>query len=363
MISVNIYNKPYFDITNDTEYLKYINNNIMKGVINLNAIKDILPSYNQNTQIPNTILVRKIKKILTNNFPKRGSSRCIDYWVVRGYTEQESIQKVSDIQKCNSPRSTKYWTARGYSEQQSVEEVSKIQDNASLKHFESKYNKEEALSKYKEHCAKLDNSSLKYFQSKFGTELGLTKYNEKCKANSYGNSLERYIKDYGVEVGTEKHTAACKKHGNFGIKNGQYGKPAPKGSGRGISGYYKKYYFRSLFEYHAIKYFEKNDITFIELDKQNTTNIRVQLDNNRTYRPDFLINNKTIIEVKPSGLIHTDINQQKMNRCIEQYPEYEYKFITENDIEMDIVQLKQDVKNKVVVIDKGKIHRYEEIYK
>lgn len=82
-----------------------------------------------------------------------------------------------------------------------------------------------------------------------------------------------------------------------------------------------------------------------------------------TYRPDFLINDDTIIEVKPAGLVNNITVQLKKEACEKQFNKYNYKFMTENDMMLDYHTLYSDVYNGMCIIDKGKQDRYNRIIK
>lgn len=89
-----------------------------------------------------------------------------------------------------------------------------------------------------------------------------------------------------------------------GNKNNMYGKPSPKGSGGGWSGWYNGFYFRSLLELSFILQnptVKSAEHLIIEYELNNTKS---------TYRPDFLLENK-IIEVKPTRLLNTELNKAK----------------------------------------------------
>lgn len=89
----------------------------------------------------------------------------------------------------------------------------------------------------------------------------------------------------------------------------KYGKaPHPRSSGRGKGGIYKSFNFRSLYELRVILTLEKLHIPFHSAEH---ISIPYQFeDNERTYRPDFLVSS-TLIEVKPKHQITWQINQIK----------------------------------------------------
>lgn len=357
-MKITKHNKIYCEIVDYEDYIQFLNKEIYNdGIIHLTNIKEVLPKIDESI-ISHTKLVKNIKNKIRTKYPKVGSAFCVDYYLVRGYTKKESKDKISKIQRKNSERCIEHWFNKGYTELEAISKVKVIQDTSSIEYFIKKYGEVIGKEKYKDKSIKCI-ITLETLIIKYGEDDGTKRWNLYLDRQSYSNSKEGIIENHGLEKGFK----ILKSKGRSGKDNSQYGKPAPTGAGRGISGYYKEYYFRSLFEYHAIKYFEDNDISFIELDKQNSeVIIRVNLDNNRTYRPDFLINGNTIVEVKPAGLVQLPINQHKKDCCITQYPEYDYIYMTQNELDINIPQLKADVNNGLVIIDVGKKERYKRIY-
>jgi len=79
---------------------------------------------------------------------------------------------------------------------------------------------------------------------------------------------------------------------NKGINNGMYGKPSPKGAGRGKGDYYKDIWLRSSYEIAYAKWLDKNNIKWLYESKTFDLN-------NTTYTPDFYLpKSNTYIEIK-----------------------------------------------------------------
>lgn len=88
-----------------------------------------------------------------------------------------------------------------------------------------------------------------------------------------------------------------------GSNNPMYGKPAPQGSGNGWSGWYKGWYFRSLRELsYMINVIEKENLEWKTPDKSFFISYKDYKGNDRTYVPDFIINNYKVVEIKPIRL-------------------------------------------------------------
>ncbi|MEI6271476.1 MAG: TnsA endonuclease N-terminal domain-containing protein, partial [Chloroflexota bacterium] len=94
-----------------------------------------------------------------------------------------------------------------------------------------------------------------------------------------------------------------------GPKNHRFGKPSPKKSGNGIGGWYKNWYFRSLLELSFM-------INFIEakcIPWQPAEDIKYRVPYThytgraRNYFADFILENNTMVEVKPSKLCKTPL--------------------------------------------------------
>lgn len=63
---------------------------------------------------------------------------CINYWLKKGFTYNESIANVERLKKETSWRCKEFWIKRGYSEQDAILEISKKQRDLSLRYDKSK---------------------------------------------------------------------------------------------------------------------------------------------------------------------------------------------------------------------------------
>jgi hypothetical protein len=89
-----------------------------------------------------------------------------------------------------------------------------------------------------------------------------------------------------------------------GKNNPMYGKSSPKGSGKGYSGWYKNWYYRSFLELSFILLvIEKYKLKYESAEQRKW---QVSYTNNegveRTYRADFIINDKYMVEIKPKNM-------------------------------------------------------------
>jgi hypothetical protein len=119
-----------------------------------------------------------------------------------------------------------------------------------------------------------------------------------------------WVDKYGFIVADQKMLAYKEKQSNNtkGDKNPMYGKPSPTGSGNGWSGWYKGWYFRSIRELtYMIKIIERFSLKWVS-GESNKFRIKYvdYKGNNRNYFPDFIIDDKYIIECKPKKLWNSD---------------------------------------------------------
>ena len=92
-----------------------------------------------------------------------------------------------------------------------------------------------------------------------------------------------------------------------GKGNSMYGRPSPTGSGNGWSGWYKKWFFRSIHELSfIINYIERFNMTCETAEKNEYKISYIDFEGvKRNYFPDFIIEKKYLIECKPKKLQKT----------------------------------------------------------
>ena len=133
----------------------------------------------------------------------------------------------------------------------------------------------------------------------------------------YSQRGKTYEEFYGEEMALKLKKNLSEK--NKGEKNSMFGKPSPMGSGNGWSGWYKKWFFRSLKELSfMINVIERFNFKWEngELKKYKVCYIDYNGDK-RNYFPDFILNNKYMVEIKPKKLQNTPINKIKKKYAIE----------------------------------------------
>lgn len=351
-----------FYINSVSEMDLFIQEVIAKGCLKTTSFEYVYDELKHIEDISVTKLISLTNKIISNKFPKKSSCICMDYYIYRGHSEEVAKIEISKHQRARSKRCKEYWIKFGYSEQEALLMVNTYQKESSVRGnaprtkeywIELGNTEEESIILARKNSGENSSWCVEYWM-----KLGYSEEESKdIISKNQKHDLLYFKNKYGEELGTEKYFEINIKKARHGPDNGQFGKPSPKGSGHGISGHYKQYYFRSTFEYFAIKLFENSETIFQELDVAKAK-IIVRLPDNKNYRPDFLINNDTIVEVKPSGLITNETVLLKKKCCLEQFPQFKYQFMTEHDLNIDMSILREDVDNGIVIIDKGKQIRY-----
>jgi hypothetical protein len=136
-----------------------------------------------------------------------------------------------------------------------------------------------------------------------------------------------------------------------------FGKPSPKGSGNGWSGWYKEWFFRSIGELsYMIKEIEEKKL-YWENGEQNKycvsyTNWEGK---SKNYFPDFIVDNKYMIECKPKKL-HNSVNVlSKMEAAIIFCEKNNLQYILVEPEKLTIEEVKKLYIEKKIIF----IERYE----
>lgn len=317
---------------------------------------------------------KELSKLFNPSNKPIGSVLTTQYWINRGWSLEYANNKISEIQKKRSKLCKEYWIERGLSVEDALEEVVKIQkklSQTSNKVFDTDYwigngyTEKEANALVREHS---DNRSCR--NPKFWQNRGLSPEESYQKAREINDnsSMNSLIRKHGSDKAATLYKEH-KKRGRSGEQNAQYGKPSPKNSGNGISGYYKDYYFRSLSEYFAIKHFENTNTNFVCNDvavskNKNKVVIEYEYENKRkNYIPDFIIDNSIIIEIKNEYTKNTDVTKTKI-RAAKEFISNNDKYteiivLTENDLDTSIEMCIQDYLSGLLIIDKNKKKRFQ----
>jgi len=129
----------------------------------------------------------------------------------------------------------------------------------------------------------------------------------------YGRSIfDVWVEKYGVDEANKRNEIRKQKVSMKvkGKNNPMYGKPTPLKAGNGVSGWYKNFYFRSLHELQFILVCERFKLNIISAEKIRIDYISYT-GNERTYSPDYIVNDELLVEVKPKKLHNTPLNKLK----------------------------------------------------
>lgn len=158
---------------------------------------------------------------------------------------------------------------------------------------------------------------------------------------------------YGESCAKKMREAASVR--NAGKNNPMYGKPAPKKAGNGISGWWKdELYFRSLLELAFILKCESSG-TLLKSAERKEFRFPYSLDGvDRTYTPDFVDQNDTLYEIKPSSLATSRSVKVKLQAapCVQLISERELTRPTKPE-------LHELIRQGLVKIDETKLWRIQ----
>jgi len=183
----------------------------------------------------------------------------------------------------------------------------------------------------------------------------------------YGKSVyDVWLEKYGKDIADKKQLDLRSKRSNNakGNKNSMYGLPSPRKCGKGISGRYKDFYFRSLRElYYIITYLEPNNLPIISAERKDLEVPYINYDGaERTYRADFLVGNM-LVEVKPRKLKDTPLVKLKEESaiafCNARNMIYKIEYIEIDDY----TKINELYKFGLVVIDEKKKASFEKHFK
>lgn len=232
-----------------------------------------------------------------------------------------------------------------------------------FEHWIRKYGLEEAKKKEQNRAkiqAKKAREKLKgipiktHFENKYGKEEAKKRYDDYIK-NQIDKQKVSQTKRWKTKEGKLRRKELSKKMS--GKNNPMYGKPTPKGSGNGWSGWYNGFYFRSLKELKFILICERLRIKICDGEKKE---FRISYTDwkksQRTSIPDFIIEEKYIIEIKPKHLQKTIDNKAKFDafRELAKRKGMIFKVIDTGRLSLDkFMEIYKE--NKIQLID-----RYEE---
>ena len=273
---------------------------------------------------------------------------------IKRYGEVEGLKRFEEFSKKSAHTEESFKKKYGNNWKEEWKKYIKSKDSMSEEFHKNKYGnnwKKELESRKQSVSQSLQNNVEKY-----GVIVGTKKFKEGNEKRSCSCSTEGLITKYGLEKALDiNNSKSCP-----GSKNGMYGKPSPKGSGNGWSGWYKGYHFRSILELSYIKYLIESKIEFKSAEqKQYVVHYKFN-GNDRTYRADFVVGGD-IIEIKPKKLINTKQNKAKFEAAKNKFGA-NFKVLTEFDFPV-IESICDLVESGKVKLMKRYQNKYDENYK
>jgi hypothetical protein len=169
-----------------------------------------------------------------------------------------------------------------------------------------------------------------------------------------------WLEKYGKEEADRRMGELKQKHSknNSGKGNPMFGKPSPKGTGQGWKGWYKSYYFRSLRELNYMIDLEDSGVKW-ESGEQKILTIPYQDYNgiDRTYRADFFVEGKNLVEIKPIRLQSSPLITLK-NQAAEQFCKEKGFTFEIVDVQIDSIKIKQELDAGNVKFDRDYEKRF-----
>lgn len=107
------------------------------------------------------------------NLGKKLKGKCythIEYWLAKGFSEDEARNKVIEASKLQSIRCKEYWMKKGYTEEEAIEKISKIQNTVSLSSMIARYGEKEGKIRYESYMNKVYAKTL-FKDSDFQSEM------------------------------------------------------------------------------------------------------------------------------------------------------------------------------------------------
>lgn len=268
--------------------------------------------------------------------------------IINLYTSNKSIKIISDITKFSNTSIIRFLKKQGF-------EIK----SKGLNKLRTKLTTEQEMqlcNDYKNLVSK-DKLEIKYNIGWRKLDKILEKHNISSNPQgSYPNPMQgthfykMWIEKYGQEKAGEMFKPYLEKWSeeSSGKNNPMYGKPSPNGSGQGWKGYYKDFYFRSLRELCYLLYLDENGIPWETAERKKFTIKYKNYDGtDRTYRPDFLVNRNTLVEIKPKRLQKSPLIILKTTAAIEFCKGNGLKFEI-IDFPIDAIKIKNALDKKLV---------------
>jgi len=169
-------------------YFEFDENNLPKNFKNIDAL-----------------LKTQLEIIYNEDFKIPESCRKVEFWVFRGYTEEEAIQKVKEIQnnsdkidykKTITTTNIAYYLNKGYTLEESKQMLSERQRTFSLKKCIEKYGEEIGLDVFNARQEKWQNT----LKSKSQKEIDRINMSKGSKPKTKGKCILYYIRIYNDDI-------------------------------------------------------------------------------------------------------------------------------------------------------------------
>lgn len=190
------------------------------------------------------------------------------------------------------------------------------------------------------------------------SKLLLSQANKGTNNPMHGRKVfDIWVERYGYDAALQKEKQRKEKISKSlsGENNPMYGKPTPPTAGKGTSGYYKGFHFRSLHELHYIlTVLEPNNIPLVSAEKSIYKIPYKDFNGHeRTYVADFVVNN-SLIEIKPNKLINSKLVQLKATyaKAFCEARNMTYQLIGVNVGDINFTLIKEKYKEGIVVFNK-----------
>jgi hypothetical protein len=168
--------------------------------------------------------------------------------------------------------------------------------------------------------------------------------------NQKGKTLEELYGSTKANIIKDKISKA-----SSGENNPMFGKPSPQGSGNGWSGWYKGWFFRSLKELSYMIYIiERFSMNWKTAETKAYKIEYVDYKNSkRTYHPDFIIEDKYLVEIKPKSLWKSDNVKRKKEAAIKFCENKKIKYkLTESPKLIQKEDIKKLINEKTLIFTK-----------
>jgi hypothetical protein len=225
-------------------------------------------------------------------------------------------------------------------------------------------NQPKTKEKYLESRKKIDYSKFNFKYDRENKDIKKKMYSQE-RNKKISEARKKYWEDkkgktveqlYGEETG--KAIREIKSRQNSGVNNPAYGK-IYNNAGR-VRGYYKGYFFRSLWECSFLKFLEENGTHLKDVDYEKINISYTKDGGGRTYTPDYYLpKEKKLIEIKSKWNLQRDAEDISLKRkaaekwCKEN--DSTYQILTEDDFPiLKLNQIKND--KNIILLKNGNIN-------